>query len=189
MKYMKFVLLFGPQAVGKMTVGKELMKISDLRLFHNHMTNELTATVFGRDRPERRELSDKFRMDIFSSFATSDLPWLIFTLVWALDLEEDWQYVDTITWIFREQGWEIYFVELETTLDERLVRNKTWLRLEEKPSKRNIVESEKELLRTHETHRLNSHVWEIREKNYMRIDNTNISPEETAKMIKERFGL
>lgn len=35
---MKFILLFGPQAVGKMTIGHELEKITELKLFHNHMT-------------------------------------------------------------------------------------------------------------------------------------------------------
>ena len=35
---MKFILIFGPQAVGKMTVGQELQKITGLKLFHNHMT-------------------------------------------------------------------------------------------------------------------------------------------------------
>lgn len=40
---MKFVKMFGPQAVGKMTVGQELAKITDLKLFHNHMTIDLLA--------------------------------------------------------------------------------------------------------------------------------------------------
>ena len=35
---MKLVFIFGNAAVGKMTVGQELMKITDLRLFDNHMT-------------------------------------------------------------------------------------------------------------------------------------------------------
>lgn len=30
------VIILGPHAVGKMTVGQELAKITDLRLFHNH---------------------------------------------------------------------------------------------------------------------------------------------------------
>ena len=34
---MKLVIIIGSGAVGKMTVGQELMKITDLRLFHNHM--------------------------------------------------------------------------------------------------------------------------------------------------------
>ena len=44
---MKFVMIFGDAAVGKMTVGQELMKITDLRLFHNHMTIEPVIEIFG----------------------------------------------------------------------------------------------------------------------------------------------
>lgn len=44
---MKFILLFGPQAVGKMTVGHELEKITELKFFHNHMTIELVYPFFG----------------------------------------------------------------------------------------------------------------------------------------------
>ena len=35
---MKLLFLIGNSAVGKMTVGQELMKITNMRLFHNHMT-------------------------------------------------------------------------------------------------------------------------------------------------------
>ena len=35
------VIIIGPHAVGKMTVGQELARITDLRLFHNHMSIEL----------------------------------------------------------------------------------------------------------------------------------------------------
>jgi shikimate kinase len=38
---MNFILITGPQAVGKMTVGQELEKITGLKLFHNHMSIEL----------------------------------------------------------------------------------------------------------------------------------------------------
>ena len=34
---MKLVILIGAGAVGKMTVGQELAKITDLRLYHGHM--------------------------------------------------------------------------------------------------------------------------------------------------------
>ena len=43
----KFVLIFGPQAVGKMTVGQELAKMTDLKLFHNHMTIDLLEPLYG----------------------------------------------------------------------------------------------------------------------------------------------
>lgn len=61
---MKFVLIFGPQAVGKMTVGHELEKITDLKLFHNHMTIELLAPYFGFSR-DMWKLVGKFRQYIF----------------------------------------------------------------------------------------------------------------------------
>jgi shikimate kinase len=43
---MKLIVIFGPQAVGKMTVGHELEKITNLKLFHNHMPIELISPFF-----------------------------------------------------------------------------------------------------------------------------------------------
>ena len=44
---MKLVLIIGADAVGKMTIGQELMKITNLRLFHNHMMIEPVIDIFG----------------------------------------------------------------------------------------------------------------------------------------------
>ena len=44
---MKLVFLIGDAAVGKMTVGQELMKQTGLRLFHNHMMIEPVIEIFG----------------------------------------------------------------------------------------------------------------------------------------------
>ena len=43
---MKLVIIFGPHAVGKMTVGQELSKITGLKLFHNHMTIDIVSDLF-----------------------------------------------------------------------------------------------------------------------------------------------
>lgn len=80
-------------------------------------------------------------------------------------------------------------MELEEDLAERLKRNKTENRLSYKPSKRDFEWSEKDLLKSVEKYRLNSKPNEIKEKNYLRINNTNISAKDTAQMIKERFQL
>ena len=45
---MKLVVIVGPHAVGKMTVGQELSKITGLKLFHNHMTIEPVIEIFGK---------------------------------------------------------------------------------------------------------------------------------------------
>ena len=45
---MKLLFILGDAAVGKMTVGHELMKITELRLFHNHMTIEPVIEILGK---------------------------------------------------------------------------------------------------------------------------------------------
>lgn len=38
---MNFVVIFGPPAVGKMTVGYELGRLTGMKIFHHHMTIDL----------------------------------------------------------------------------------------------------------------------------------------------------
>lgn len=185
---MKFVLIFGPQAVGKMTVGQALENKTELKLFHNHMTIELLEPFFGFS-PEMWRLTNLFRMEIFQEVANSDLDGLIFTYVWAFDQQEDWNYVEKMCEIFESNGASIYFVELEADLNERLERNKSQNRLKHKPTKRNIVTSEANLKQSMQKYRLNSLEGEIKKENYIRINNTHLNADEVANMIKEEFDL
>lgn len=93
---MKFVIIFGPQAVGKMTVGQELARKTGMKLFHNHMTIDLVSNFFSCSSPAGKRLVNLFRKEIFEEAAKSDLAGLIFTFVWALDLPEDRDYVEKI---------------------------------------------------------------------------------------------
>ena len=186
---MKFILLFGPQAVGKMTVGQELEKISDLKLFHNHMTIELVHPFFEYGSEQGNRLVNLFRQEIFNEVSKSQLYGMIFTYVWAFDQQEDWDYVDEICEIFESKGAEVYFVELEANVEERLNRNKSPHRLEHKATKRDIAWSEQELQDSMKMYRLNSNVGEIKKDNYIRINNTELSAKEVANMIKETYQL
>ncbi|MCA1055829.1 AAA family ATPase [Rossellomorea aquimaris] len=185
---MKLVLLFGPQAVGKMTVGQELEKKTGLKLFHNHMTIELLQPFFGFT-DEMWRLSSMMREEIFESFSKTDQDGMIFTFMWAFNEKEDWEWVDKVTDIFKSNGGEVYFVELESDLDVRLERNKTPNRLAHKPSKRDVEDSERRLLASLDRLRLNSNEGEIDKENYMKINNSRLSPHEVAEKIIQRFGL
>ncbi len=186
---MKFVLLFGPQAVGKMTVGQELANVTDLKLFHNHMTIDLVSPFFGYGTEEGKRLVQLFRQEIFEAVSKSELYGMIFTFVWAFDMQEDWDYVNHVCQLFESENATLYFVELEADMDERLKRNKSPHRLEQKPTKRNIEWSENDLKSSMEKHRLNSLEGEITRSNYLRINNTDLNAEEVAKTIKEHFQL
>ena len=78
---MNFVIVFGPLAVGKMTVGQELEKITDLKLFHNHMTIDIILPYFDMRSPSFKKLVNAFRIQMFEEIAKSKLPGLIFTYV------------------------------------------------------------------------------------------------------------
>ena len=186
---MKFILLFGPQAVGKMTIGQELEKMTDLKLFHNHMTIDLVQPFFDFDTDAYRRLVNLFRHEIFEEASKSKLYGMIFTYVWAFDQQADWDFINEVCHTFESKGGEVYFVELEADLDERLERNNTPNRLEHKPTKRNIVQSEHHLKVTMENHRLKSNENEITRENYIRINNTKLSPTEVANTIRNTFKL
>jgi hypothetical protein len=186
---MKLVLIFGPQAVGKMTVGQELTKITDLKLFHNHMTIDLVSHFFDYGTKEGNRLVNLFRQEIFEEVSKSDLYGMIFTYVWAFNMETDWDYVNQVSQLFKSRGGTVYYVELEADLEERFERNKSSNRLEHKPSKRDIEWSENDLKNSMEKYRLNSLEGEIKYSNYIKINNTKLSAFEVAKVIKETFHL
>jgi hypothetical protein len=181
---MKLVFLIGDAAVGKMTVGQELMKITDLRLFHNHMTIEPVIEVFGHFNTK---VISKIREIIFEEFAASDNYGLIFTYMWAFDQKSDWYYAEHVTDIFRKKGADIYYVELVAPQEVRLQRNITENRLKNKASKRDIETSNQRLINDDKNYRCVSFDGEIPFDNYTKIDNSNLSPDTVAKMIKERF--
>ena len=181
-------VIFGPPAVGKMTAGYELTKLTGFRLFHNHMTIELVLNFFDYEQPQFHALVAEFRKRIFEEVVASDLTGLIFTFVWALELESESVYIERVCGIFREKAADVYFVELEAELEERLNRNKSAFRLSQKPSKQNLEQSEKHLLDSHEKYKLNSDGDFFYQDNYLKINNTNLSADETARRIVEEFG-
>ena len=184
------VILTGPHAVGKMTVGQELAKITDLRLFHNHMSIELSLKLFDFGTPEFRTLNETIRKTVFEQFAAGDLPGLIFTYMMDFDQPSEFAYLGEIIELFSSHGAVCHVVELCADFEERLARNKSENRLAQKESKRNLERSEAEMRHTQATHRLNSREGEILPfESYLKIDNTNLAPDEVAKMIKEHFGI
>ena len=178
---MKLVLIVGAGAVGKMTVGQELMKITNLRLFHNHMMIEPVIEIFGKFKGDTIL---KLREVIFDDFVNDDNEGMIHTLMWAFDMKSDWEYVENLVSKFDE----VYCVELIASQEVRLERNKTENRLINKASKRDIEASNGRLL-NEDRHRLVSNEGEIPFKNYLRINNENLEPKDVAKIIKETFNI
>jgi hypothetical protein len=117
------------------------------------------------------------------------LPGLIFTFVWSLEQESDKTYIDQLCAIFRERGADIYFVELQADLSERLKRNESEFRLAQKPSKRDVAKSRETMLEHVEKNRFNTNDDFFYKENYLKVDNTSLTAAEAARRIVEAFGL
>ena len=183
---MKLLFMIGNAAVGKMTVGQELAKITGLRLFHNHMTIEPVIKIFGQ---YNGAAINRLRQVVFEEFAKTDNYGMIFTYMWAFDQQTDWDYVEYVKNIFKPYDTEFYYVELIASREVRLERNATENRLLNKASKRNIPVSNQRLIDDDNKYRLESMDGEIPFENYMKIDNTNLAPDVVAQMIKDQFDL
>ena len=70
-----------------------------------------------------------------------------------------------------------------------LQRNATEKRLRHKASNRDVELSNQRLLQDDAKFRLESHPGEIPFANYLRLDNTHLSPQQAAEKIREAWGL
>lgn len=183
---MKLVFIIGSGAAGKMTVGQELMNLTDLRLFHNHVMIEPVIEIFGQYNPS---VIAELREVVFKSFAKSNCYGMIFTYMWAFDHQSDWDYIEHIKGIFKPYDTEFYYVELVASQNVRVERNATENRLKNKKSKRDLDFSTNSLLEVDRNYRLESLEGEIPFDNYIKIDNTDRTPEDVAQLIKETFNL
>lgn len=186
---MILIILFGPPAVGKMTVGTALSRLTGFPLFHNHVAIEAVRSVFPFEHPAFWPLVGDIRQRMFQAAAVGGPPGLIFTFVWGLDLPEDKAYIDGVCSLFEAAGATVRFVELKTTLAERLIRNEHPGRLAAKPSKRDTERSRKNLLDDEGTIRMNSAGDFYYPDQHLIIDNTAQTPDDVALQIAIAWNL
>ena len=185
---MHFVFVFGPPAVGKMTVGRELASLTGYKLLHNHAPIEPLLEIFEFDSPSFGRLVNQFRLGVIEEALASDLPGLVFTMVWGLDLPGDRALVSSYVDLVEAAGGRVSFVELYAGLGERLERNRTELRLAEKRSKRdldfshgNVIDLEQYVMSTGAAPTLADDLLAAHE--FFRVDNTDLPAAEAARRI------
>jgi hypothetical protein len=183
---MDLVIIFGPQAVGKTAVGRQLEKITSLKLFHNHQTIDLLTQYFEFGSSSFNELCWLFRSKIIEA-AAKDKVSLIFTMVWALQNPGDKIFIDEIAELYEKEGGRVSFVELESPLAVRQVRNHSEERQGWKPGL--AVKVENVMKEWEQIHKLNSNGDFFYPERHIKINNQNLSPVEAAEIIKNRFQL
>ena len=86
---MTLVLLYGPPAVGKLTVATALCELTGFRNFHNHLSFDLVQSVFRFPSPQFLDLLATIRVATFEAAARAGVPGMVFTLVYARPDDDD----------------------------------------------------------------------------------------------------
>jgi shikimate kinase len=184
----ELMVMFGPPAVGKMTVGRAVCERTDFRLFLNHHTIEPLAEIFGMDSRPFRTLTGEFRRRVVEEAAAANVA-LMLTLVWNLGGIEDARWVSDLVSPYANVGLPVSFVELSADLETRLGRNRGEDRLHAKPSKRDLAWSDRHLrereswvMNTDPTVRLPAD-GVLAAHRHLRVDNRQPEPQTTAERI------
>ena len=182
------IVVCGPQAVGKMTVAEELRDKLRYNMMMNHDSIEMSDRIFGFATPAQKEFNAAFREKAFELAVKHDVD-LVFTYVCAFEMQEERDYLQSLHDLFTANGGAFYFVELSADLDVRLARNETPHRMERKASKRDVAWSRANLLKDAKEHRLNSGEGEYWFVHHLKIDNTDLAPDQVADLVIDTFGL
>ncbi len=174
---MKLIYIYGPPAVGKLVVAEQLVKLTNFKLFHNHLTADYVSSIF----PLRNKMSDELKREIackmFEAAAKHNVN-LIFTM--AHDKRYD-NFVKKIINVVEKYGGKVFFVKLcckPKKLYERVVNCSR-----KKFDKVKTVKDLKIILKK-------SNKFEtIPFKESLIIDNTSLSSKDCAKKIKNTLDL
>jgi hypothetical protein len=121
---MKLLILFGPPAVGKTTIGRIIEQKTDFKLFHNHMVMDGVMQLFGVGTPAEDRLSREFRARIIEEAANNGIN-LIFTYVWNFGKDKGKNNIDHYKEIYESRGGKVIFAELDAPLATRVDRAKS----------------------------------------------------------------
>jgi hypothetical protein len=178
------VVITGAQAVGKMTVGQALSRLTGMPLFFNHQIIDLVTPYFPFGTPEYEHVVHNFTVSFMESAARSGRG-LIVTWAWRFDQPEDTAELETFIAPFLAAG-RVCVAELHAPLEVRLQRNLTENR---RAHKRLDWATDEALRDLAERYEFSSGGTLPLDLPHVVLDVTEIPPDESAARIAEAFAL
>ncbi|MFC1682059.1 AAA family ATPase [Nanoarchaeota archaeon] len=169
---MKLVFIYGPPAVGKLTVANELSKLSKYKIFHNHLVGDLLYSLFGFNTPQYRNLSIKFRLEMIKA-ATEDDTSFIMTFCYSYKKFDS--FIKKIIKNVESANGKIYFIQIICDKSELFKRVKAESR--KKYTKVTSIDKLKNTLKEWDMFKAIPYVKSLT------IDNTNLSAKKVAEKI------
>jgi shikimate kinase len=174
-------MIYGPPAVGKLTVAKEVARLTGMKLFDNHATVNAIAPIFGHAHDAYFRLLPRIRLAILEEALQADID-IVSTYVYNhARSQASSEYFRQIDRLFASHDAQLLFLRLtcdRAALDGRVTSEDRRLK-----GAINTVE------------RLASYIDErdpdqpIPGRDSLTIDNTSLSPTEVAEAAIGHFGL
>jgi AAA domain len=117
---MQLIFIYGDPGTGKLTVARELAKLTDFKLFHNHLTVDLAASLFPHGSKDYFDYVQSLRLEAFERAAKAKIS-LIFTF-WYSSISQP--SVEKYQHAIESRGGKVLFVRLycrPEILEERVV--------------------------------------------------------------------
>lgn len=184
------VVLFGPPASGKSAVGHVLAQRLGYRFFHNHLTADPVAALFGWGTPRFGSVVDRVRDLLFrEAAADASVPGVVFTFVWAIDNPGHADFAQRTARLFEDQGGRAFFVELRASLQARIEREGTPFRAKLKPNQGDVEAARTRQVEFDKLHRMNTDGVLPIARPHLVVDTEAMEPDAAAQQIQEAFGL
>jgi len=106
---MDLIFIHGPAAAGKLTIARELQKITGLSVFHNQLVVDALTPVFEFGSPQFVRLRERMWLAVFQEAARADRS-LIFTFVPEKTVTES--FAREAVNVVRAEGGRVLFVQL-----------------------------------------------------------------------------
>ena len=178
------VCLIGPPAVGKMTVGQELCRLTGFKLFHGHVLADVLTPYFPFGTQQFHRLSDVWRQMFFEAALAAGLD-LVMTVAWRFDLPEDEETIRRWLKPYIEGG-RVLCVELLAPLETRLERNRSPSRREQKNA---YWVTDAYLAAIEREHRYDSGASFPLDLPHLRLETAQLAADIAAQRIAEYFDL
>lgn len=175
---MKLIFIYGPPAVGKLTVATELAKLTGFKRFDNHVSIDFVKSVFEYGTREYWKLIDRFRLLMFHEAAKHGIN-VIFTF--AYDKAIDDPFVKKTIRTIGEQRGSVCFVRL--SCDEEELARRVSSKGRRKAGK---IDTKRLLASVLKKHGLNN---EVPFQTSLRIDTTRIPAKRSAAIIVRHYKL
>jgi predicted kinase len=172
----KFILIYGPPASGKLTVARELQKLTGYKLIHNHMSANVASKVFDFGTKEFMKLNNKIQFSLVKEgIKKGDL---IFTKAYIHEKHK--KFLRKLEKELKKNGFEICFVRLASTKEALLKRvGRSSRKKEGKLTDKRILADSLDKISFEE----------IPKRKSLIIDNSKVSARKVAQKIRKELRL